>query len=246
MIVIDRPASCPKHPRRDFLRLGGSVAGIAVASLSTAWSPATLAAALACTHAPPAVRVDASLPGPIVDNSQPLRAIAALAPPGYHGGRTIGLYLAQVEAKIEMQFRSFWIGRNAPACVFISGIDVRFAMPTRRIYVASEFWPGTYQHNAVLAHERKHEATDDDVIREHVPRIQQAVRTAAADLGAIEAPAGQQNAAQARLETTVQAAFDKSWAAFMADRSERQRQVDAGLEYARVTASCPDWSQLRQ
>jgi hypothetical protein len=231
--------------RRDFLRFAGRAAGASILFMSTPGVPDVQAAALACGHPEPAVRVDASLPQPVLDNSKPQRAIQALAP-GYHGGRTIGLYFAEVSAKVEMQFRAAWLSRASSACVFITGVDVRFAMPTRRIYVASEFWPGTCQYGAVLAHERKHEAADDRLIREHAPRIQQAVRDAVMSLSPLEAPANQRGAAQARLQKAVQAAFDKTWAAFQAERSEAQRQVDAGLEYARVTASCPDWSQLRQ
>jgi hypothetical protein len=226
--------------RRDFLRLAVGAIGTSMPSISTA-----LAATLACGAREPAIRVDAKLPQPMVDNSKSQRAIRALAP-GYHGGHTVGLYSAEVAANLELKFRSSWLGRASPACVVITEVDIRFAMPTRRIYVASELWPGTCPHTAVLAHERKHEATDDRLIREHAPRIQQAVRDAVINLGPLEAPADQQKAAQARLQAVVQTAFDKSWAVFQAARSEAQHQVDAGLEYARVTASCPDWSQLRQ
>ncbi len=231
--------------RRDFLRLASSAAGASVLSISTLWAPATEASTLACTKTEPAIRIDASLPQPVLDNSKPQRAIQTLAP-GYHGGRSIGLYYAKTEAKIDMQFRSFALSRASPACVFITAVDVRIAMPTRRIYVASELWPGTCPYTAVLEHERKHEATDDQAIRKYAPRIQQAVRDAVVNLGSLEVSADRRDAAQARLTRAVQTAFDKTWAAFQAERSEAQRQVDAGLEYARVTASCPEWSQLRQ
>ena len=231
--------------RRDLLRIAGSAAGASVLSASALRAPAIEAAALACSKSAPAIRIDTSLPQPVLDNSKSQRAIQALAP-GYHGGRTVGLYSAEVRAKIEMQFRSVWLRSGAPACVFITGVTIRIAMPARRIYVASELWPGTCPHTAVLEHERKHEATDDQAIHRFGPRIEQAVRDAVLDLGPLEASAGQHDATQARMTKIVQAAFDKSWAQFQAERSEAQRQVDAGLEYSRVTASCPDWSQLRQ
>ncbi len=226
--------------RRDFLRLAAGAIGVSIPAISTSW-----AAPFACGHADPTIRIDASLPQPVLDNSKPQRAIQALAP-DYHGGRTTGFYFAEVTANVEMQFRAAWLSRASTACVIITGVDLRFAMPTRRIYVASEFWPGTCQYGAVLAHERKHESADDRLIREHVPRIQQAIRNAVLNLSPLEVPADQRQAAQARLQKAVQAAFDKTWAAFQAARSEAQRQVDAGLEYARVTASCPDWNQLRR
>lgn len=233
--------------RRDFLRVAGTAAGVSVVSMSTRWTPVARAAALACTYTAPPVHVDVSVPEPVLDNSQPQRAIQALNP-GYHGGRTIGLYSAEVAAKIETQFRSLGLrgGKAAPACVYITAVDIRFVMPTRRIYVSSELWPGTCPYTAVLDHERKHEATDDQAVRKHAPRIQGAIQNAVVNLGPLEVSAGEHEAAQARLTRTVQSAFDTAWAAFLAERGELQRQVDAGLEYARVTASCSDWSQIQR
>ena len=231
--------------RRDFLRLAGGAAGFSLASLSALRARDAGAAALTCTHAAPSVRVEVSLPAPVVDNSKPQRAIQALNP-DYHGGRTVGLYYSEVQAHIQTQFRSFALGSASPACLFITAVDVRIVMPTRRIYVSSELWPGSCPYTAVLAHERKHEATDDQAIRKHAPRIQHAIEDAVARVGSVEGSAGQHETAQARLTALIQTAFDKTWAAFMAERSAQQQQVDAGLEYARVTASCSDWSQLRR
>src|SRR5262249_49727474 len=102
--------------------------------------------------------------------------------------------------------------------------------------------PGTCPHAAVLAHERKHEGADNEAVRKHAPRLQRAIQVAVAHLGPIEAPSDKHDSAQARLAARMQSAFDEAWREFQADRSDLQRQVDAGLEYARVAASCPDWS----
>ncbi|HKF71454.1 MAG TPA: hypothetical protein VKB68_06880 [Stellaceae bacterium] len=188
------------------------------------------------------------MPEPVLDTSKPQRTIQALAPAAYHAGRTIGLYDAEIEAKIRMQFRSFTLRREktSPACFFITAVNVGVAMPTRRILVASELLPGTCPHAAVLAHERKHEAADDEAVRKHTPRLQRAIQDAVANLGPIEASSDKQDAAQARLAARVQSAFDEAWREFQAERSDLQRQVDAGLEYARVAASCPDWSPIQR
>lgn len=231
--------------RREFLRFAGSAA-VSVVSISTLAASVAEAATLTCGRPQVPVRVDASLPEPVLDNSQPQRAIQAMAPAGYHGGRTIGLYSAEVAAKIETRFSSVWLTKSSPACLSLTAVHVGITMPTRRIYVSSELSPGTCQHNAILGHERKHEATDDIAVHKHAPHIQGAIHDAVAKLGPIEASAGGHDAAQAHLTKMVQSAFDRAWAAFLAERSDAQRQVDAGLEYARVAASCPDWSQLRE
>jgi hypothetical protein len=232
--------------RRGFLRLAAGAAGASIVSLSTRLAPDSRAAALACGRAKPAVHMDVSAPEPVIDNSLPQRAIQAINP-GYHGGRTIGLYAAETQAKIQTQFRSLGVrgGKAAPVCLYITAVDLRLFMPTRRIYVSSELWPDTCPYTAVLGHERKHEAADDQAIRKHAPRIQQAVEDALANLGPLEMPADERDAAQARWTHLVQSAFDKAWATFQGERNELQRQVDSGLEYARVTASCPDWSQIQ-
>jgi hypothetical protein len=232
--------------RRDFLRLASGAAGVSVLSLSMLSGPAARAASLTCTRANPAVRVDVTLPEPILDNTLPQRAIQALNP-GYHGGRTIGLYAAETQAKIETRFQTLGLrgGKAVPACLFITAVDLRLFMPVRKIYVASELWPGTCQHTAVLGHERKHEVADDEAIRKHTPRIQGAIENAVGNLSPLEVSAGGSAAAQAQWTRIVQSAFDKAFAAFQAERNELQLQVDAGLEYARVTASCSDWSQIQ-
>ncbi|HKX07584.1 MAG TPA: twin-arginine translocation signal domain-containing protein [Stellaceae bacterium] len=231
--------------RRDFLRLAGAAAGLSVMSLSTLRSPAAEAATLVCTHAAPAVRVNVRMPDPVLDSSQPQRAIQALASPGYHGGRTVGLYYAEMNAKLQTQFRSLSMSRAAPACVYITAVDLNIVMPARRIYVASELWEGTCPYTAVLGHERKHQAVDDLVVSKHTPHLQQAIQDAVLEVGPLDVSANGREAVQARLQRAVKSAFDKAWSAFQAERTELQRQVDAGLEYARVTASCPDWSQLQ-
>ena len=126
--------------RRNFLRVaGGAVAGVSFASLSTFLAPDTRAAALACGRAKPDVHMDVSLTEPVIDTSLPQRAIQELNP-GYHGGRTIGLYSAEAAAKLQTQFRSLGLrgGKTAPACLYITAVDVRVLIPNRRIYVSRE------------------------------------------------------------------------------------------------------------
>jgi len=51
-------------------------------------------------------------------------------------------------------------------------------------------------------------------------------------------PAVQREAAQDRLEKVVQAAVESELQELAAEQKLMQEQVDAGLEYARVRASC--------
>ena len=55
-------------------------------------------------------------------------------------------------------------------------------MPRRVIYIVRERHPGSCPYESVLAHERKHQATDEAVLVEHLPRLRRAAEDAAAAL----------------------------------------------------------------
>ncbi len=204
---------------------------------------ASVSAAGNCRASAPLVAVDLDLAEPAVDNTLPQREIQAKSP-GYHAGRSVGLYWAQVEAKLATHMRIGPALPREPACVSITAVDVHLWMPIRRIYVARELQPGGCTYSAVLAHERKHQATDDRVLQDNESRIRQAVERAAADAGGRLALPADRERAQADLTKAVQAAFNRVFDGLMSERSVLQARVDAGLEYQRVTVSCPDWGEL--
>ncbi|HXP76134.1 MAG TPA: hypothetical protein VN823_18480 [Stellaceae bacterium] len=201
-------------------------------------------AAGGCKGSAPLVAVGVDLPEPAIDNTLPQREIQALSPT-YHGSRTVGLYWTRIEAQFGTRIRMIGPAiERAAACLSITTVDVHLTMSTRKIYVSKELEPGACTYAAVLTHERKHQMTDDQVLREHAPRIRQAIERAVIDAGPREALPAEREAARAGLTKVVQAAFKKAFDALLSERTALQEQVDAGLEYARVTASCSDWSTL--
>src|ERR1051326_4183814 len=76
------------------------VAPFAVALLAAA-APAS---AETCKANAPVVTVGVDLLEPVIDNTLPQREIQALSP-GYHGGRTVGLYSARIEAQSVSRIR---------------------------------------------------------------------------------------------------------------------------------------------
>jgi hypothetical protein len=212
------------------------------AVLLTAAAPAS--AAGTCKANTPAVTVSVNLPEPVIDDTLPQREIQSLSP-DYHGGRTVGLYSARIEAKSVSRMREVGLALDrAPACLSITAVDVHLTMPARRIYVSKELKPETCAYAAVLGHERKHQRTDDDALREHAQRIRQAIERAVIDAGPRQVLPADRERARAVLTEIVQAAFKKAFDALQSERTALQTRVDAGLEYARVTASCSDWSTL--
>jgi hypothetical protein len=192
----------------------------------------------------PIVTVSLDLPEPVIDNTLPQQEVQAKSP-GYHGGRTIGLYWARIEAKFVSRIRMAGLAlEGAPASLSVTAVEVHLTMPARRIYVSKELEPGACTYAAVLGHERKHQMTDDQALRDHAPRIREAIERAVIAAGPREAPPARREAARADLTRAVEAAFKNAFDEFQSERTALQAQVDAGLEYARVTASCPDWSAL--
>ena len=89
------------------------------AVLLTAAAPAS--AAGTCKANTPAVTVGVNLREPVIDNTLPQREIQALSP-GYHGGRTVGLYSARIEAKSVSRIKIVGLALvGAPACLSIHG-----------------------------------------------------------------------------------------------------------------------------
>ena len=215
-----------------------SVAAVLVAGVAPA------SAAGSCKGGVPLVTVGMNLPEPVIDNTLAQREVQALSP-AYHGGRSVGLYWTRIEAQLGTRIRMVGPAlERAAACLSVTSVDVHLTMPTRRIYVAKELAPGACTYAAVLAHERKHQMADDNVLREHAPRIRQAIERAVIDAGPSEALPAERENARARLTKVVQTAFKKAFDALLSERTALQEQIDAGLEYARVTASCSDWSTL--
>jgi hypothetical protein len=197
------------------------------------------AAAASCEAKTPEVSINMPLQEPVVDSSLAQPALQQLSDqfvPGRHGGHTLGLYRSRLMTSYTTKLRI--VASSDSVCVSIASVQIVFTMPERRIYVASEWKPGTCGYTAILEHERKHQATDDQVIREHLQRFRQAVESAVVKAGALAMPAAQRATAQDRLEKVVQTAVENELQELTAEQKSMQQEVDAGLEYARVRASC--------
>ncbi len=211
---------------------------VGVAAFSALGIP-TSAAAANCEAATPEVSINMPLQDPVVDSSLAQPALQQLSDqfiPGRHGGHTLGLYRSRLMTSYTTKMRSAALSDSV--CVSIVSVQIVFTMPERRIYVAGEWKPGTCGYTAILEHERKHQSADDQVIREHLQRFRRAVESAVAKAGALVVPAAQRATAQDRLEKVVQAAVESELQELGAEQKRMQEEVDAGLEYARVRASC--------
>ena len=118
-------------------------------------------------------------------------------------------------------------------------MTVRISMPLRTIYIIRARQPGTCAYESVLAHERKHQAVDDALLAEEVPRLRGEIAHALAALPARD-PIPMHKAADvsAKLSELIAAVVKRSTSALFAKRAARQAEVDSPQEYRRVRAAC--------
>ncbi len=200
--------------------------------------PAIIAQAqTGCPAAPTEIAVEINLPPTGLDNSLPQTALQELAGKRYHGGRTQGLYRTRLQNSFTVHLGQRDMGRES--CVSIDRVMLRIDMPIRTIYVVRARTPGTCAYESVLAHERKHEATDNALLQEEAPRLKRDIAAALEALPAARRVAFN-DAASAReaLTRAAKAAIEREIKHLFDRRAARQAEVDTPLEYRRVRAAC--------
>jgi hypothetical protein len=214
-----------------------SVKYLAFALAAGALAAPSPARALTCPASRAAVQVSVKAGAPAIDNTLPQPALQRLAGKAYHRGRTLGLYRADIRARWHTRIGQREEGGEA--CRWIESIAIDLVAPERTIYIIRERRPGTCPYDTVLAHERKHQATDDAVLAEFARRLEQAVTLAIAGLPpTAPVPAADAAAAQQRLMAPVEAAVRRVLDALETERRVRQAVIDTPREYRRVGAAC--------
>ena len=194
-------------------------------------------AEVSCAPSSAEVAMDVDIPEPAVDNSLPQPTLQNLAGKRYHGGRTLGLY--RMTLTIDWTARLMRSEADGKVCLSIDHVTLHVAMPSRRIYIVRERRPGTCPYESVLAHERKHQAVDDDVLGQGLPRLRASIeRTIAALPATRPRPTTEAAEVEQRLTAPVAEAVQRGWAELSAARAARQAEIDTPQEYRRVRAAC--------
>ncbi len=121
-------------------------------------------------------------------------------------------------------------------CAGLSRLAVSFGFQERVIYVARELPQGTCIQQEVYAHEMKHVAVDEGLLKEFIPVFKRRLEVVVARQGAIRAHS--QNQATALLRQPIDAAVKGLMQEFANEREKRQMKVDTIQEYRRVSGSC--------
>jgi len=190
-----------------------------------------------CPGSKPEVTLSIRLPEPTIDNSLSQPRLQALSGKAYHDGHTLGLYRMELQYGIE----AIVLAQQSPAglCQWIERVTVRMILSPRQIYVVRDRKPGTCPYEAVLGHERKHKAIDDEVFRQEAPRLQHTLESAIAGMPR-EQPLPPNEAAEEkkRLVASLKNVFQAAVDAVMAERNARQKHLDNPGEYKRVGEAC--------
>jgi hypothetical protein len=183
------------------------------------------------------VRVELNVPAPSIDNTLPQPALQSLARMHHHGGRALGLYRTELKMSSTARLAQHQVGDEV--CVAADQVTVRISMPLRTIYIIRARQPGTCGYESVLAHERKHQAADDAIFAEQIPRLRIEIADALAELPPRHSvPMHKADDASARLSELIASVVKRSTSALFAARAARQAEVDNPREYRRVRAAC--------
>lgn len=210
------------------------VAPIGLAALALIWGGP--AVALDCRRPNAAIEVTFQTSEPTIDNTLPQPELQRISRGPHYGSRPPGLYRGELSARENL--RLAWRSEGDEVCVRVDRVRIEVTLRERKIWVIRERKPGTCEYDAVLGHERKHQAVDDSMLQEAGERLRQAVAAAIDALPARAIPSFERPAAEAHAAETVAAAFRATMGEILRDRDARQLGVDTPQEYRRIGAAC--------
>jgi len=197
----------------------------------------TPALALECPRPPvPAITVELVSEPVAIDRGKSTADLSRMRGTGaQHQAR--GLYVATLHSQLEVGYVSASDGRRA--CVTVDRVTARVSLQRRVIHIAREFPAGSCESNAVMDHERRHQATDDNLLAREIAGLKASLGEATRTTHAGPIANGEIDRAQARIKQELSVAFRQATEAINSRREAAQAAVDNPAEYARVQALCP-------
>lgn len=147
----------------------------------------------------------------------------------------LGLAKAEVTHQIQMQAEITTLP-NGSVCASLRDVTIEYAFTNTEIYVASELPIGSCAFSQVEEHERRHVATDAQLLREWQFRLQQEGEYAVRSLGTVWDR--DQTGALEELKRRLSAKLQESADTLLRERARRQADVDTRMEYDRVSRAC--------
>ncbi|CAO3418647.1 hypothetical protein [Azospirillum doebereinerae] len=156
-------------------------------------------------------------------------------PAGSARGHVLGLTLARYgeQSQVSALFQRLPDGSY---CASANKLAVSFGYQERTVFIARELPAGSCVHGEVLAHEMRHVAVDEALLREFTPLIRQRLDEAVARMAPVRSRTQQQ--AMAAVRRPLEQAMRGVMQEFGRERDRRQAQVDTVEEYARIRQVC--------
>lgn len=156
-------------------------------------------------------------------------------PAGAARGHVLGLTQARYgeQSQVSALFQRLPDGSY---CASASKLEVSFGYQERTVFIARELPAGSCVHGEVLAHEMRHVAVDEALLREFAPLIRRRLDEAVARMAPVRSRSQQQAMAAVRrpLEQAMRAVMQE----FGRERDRRQARIDTVEEYARIREVC--------
>lgn len=149
-----------------------------------------------------------------------------------------GLTDSNIRARSTIRFLFHQRTDRPEGCLAVGGVDIDLSLaPT--IFIVREKKPNSCAYRETFAHEQKHVAVDRALIREYLPRFEDAVRDILAQqppvaLIATDLRSKHQKDWQQRIEQAINETFRDMQVA----RRSRQDAIDTPEEYQRVARAC--------
>ncbi|AWK87196.1 hypothetical protein [Azospirillum thermophilum] len=197
--------------------------------------------AAACRPGPPAqVKVDLQFAPLRTDLTKSVAQLGAMpgrapGPAGVSQGHVLGLTQARYGEQSQLS-AIFQAMPDGTVCAQPRALLVNFGIQQHVVLVARELPPDSCIYREVLAHEMRHVAVDQALVREFAPIVRRRLDDALAAAGPVHARSQQQ--ALAAIRRPVEAALRSTIQEFGRERDRRQAEVDTREEYERVSRAC--------
>ena len=156
-------------------------------------------------------------------------------PVGTTSGHVLGLTQARYgeQSQVSALFKAMGDGTY---CSAPRAVTVTFGFQKRTVHVAREIPAESCLHGEVLAHEMRHVAVDEELLREFMPQIRSRLEEVVARLEPVRSRSQAQ--AMAAIRRPLESAMRGIMRDFGRERDRRQARIDTVEEYERVSRVC--------
>lgn len=216
---------------------------IRAAAVLLGWLFVAPAAALTCPPEPVEVTVELRAVEPRIDRSMARAELARLSGATRGDTHTLGMYGATwtIRSQTWLQYLREEGVPQPRGCVWLSSVHLTVVIDPRLIRVARELRPASCRYRSVMAHERKHQAVDDDVLARRLPWLRGHLAQALAELRS-DTPQPDETLDDFGTELMQRATriVGAAWQEIVAERDRLQASIDTPEEYERVRRECRD------